>query len=103
MANGSPMFTLCEKIKFCREALVNRSKTTVDSRRKVKEKMTHLDTLMQSNSLGCNQTRIKSIQSQVNDMLHADEVYWRQRSRSTWLESGDKNTRFFHQQASQRR
>lgn len=69
MANGSPMFTLCEKIKFCCEALVNQSKTTVDSRGKVKEKMTHLDTLMQSNSLGCNQKCIKSIQSQVNDML----------------------------------
>ena len=69
MANGSPMFTLCEKIKFCCEALVNQSKTIVDSKGKVKEKMTHLDTLMQSNSLGCNQKCIKSIQSQVNDML----------------------------------
>ena len=33
-------------------------------------------------------------------MLHAEEVHWRQRSRSTWIESGDKD---FHQQASQRR
>lgn len=32
-----------------------------------------------------------------------DELYWEQRARINWLRGGDKNTSFFHKQASQRR
>jgi hypothetical protein len=39
----------------------------------------------------------------LSEVLHCEEVMWRQRSRIQWLAEGDKNTRFFHLRASQRK
>ena len=37
--------------------------------------------------------------SEINKLLDAEEVMWRQRSRISWLKHGDKNTSFFHTKA----
>ena len=34
--------------------------------------------------------------AQYHDIITKEEIYWRKRSRSTWLNEGDKNTQFFH-------
>ena len=53
--------------------------------------------------MGQHSRRISSVRSEVNMLLHRAEVHWRQRSRMVWLVVRDKNTKFFHQQAIQRR
>ena len=42
------------------------------------------------------------LKSEVNEFLHMEEQMWQQRSHSHWLVSGDNNTKYFHNRASQR-
>ena len=51
---------------------------------------------------GSNLAQINTLREEINELLHQEEVFWRQRSRAIWLPVGDKNTKFFHKRASQR-
>ena len=99
--NGSPMFTLFEKIKQWRHALVDWSRITLgNSKTRLEEKKATLEELSRENKAEHMQ-RIRTLKSEINTILHQDELFWRQRSRSIWLPAGDKNTKIFHQRASQ--
>jgi hypothetical protein len=45
----------------------------------------------------------KEVLLQLELLLEQEEVYWVQRARANWLKHGDRNTSFFHHQASNRR
>ncbi|KAL0011089.1 hypothetical protein SO802_006197 [Lithocarpus litseifolius] len=101
--NGSPMFVLFEKIKQCRHALVDWSRNNFGIfKTKLQEKQTTLEELSRENEAEHFQ-RIRTLKAKINTILHQDELFWRQRSHSIWLPAGDKNTKFFHQRANQRR
>lgn len=40
---------------------------------------------------------------ELGSLLDQEDSYWRQRAKQHWLQSGDANTRYFHQYASHRR
>ncbi|XP_074313685.1 uncharacterized protein LOC141648875 [Silene latifolia] len=45
----------------------------------------------------------KAVIKSINCLLQQEEVFWRQRSRALWLKAGDRNTKYFHRKAGQRK
>ncbi|XP_027067539.1 uncharacterized protein [Coffea arabica] len=45
----------------------------------------------------CNKGVITTLKRQLSKAYKDEKLYWSQKSRSRWLEEGDKNTAYFHQ------
>ncbi|XP_073007461.1 uncharacterized protein [Typha latifolia] len=56
-----------------------------------------------SPSLGKDWLKEKILRSHLEDLYLKLEVYWKQRSKVSWLKVGDRNTKFFHIYATTRK
>ena len=96
------MHLLFKKIKKCRSNLVAWSRVAFGNTRDyLDRKRKELEELVE-NGYGLNMETINDRKKEINDLLHHEKVFWRQRSRSIQLLARNKNPNFFHQRASQR-
>jgi hypothetical protein len=65
---------------------------------RLREKLEHLCSSDHAES----EEEIKPTRQRMDELLHREEMMWLQRSRISWLQEGDQNTRYFHRRATAR-
>lgn len=68
----------------------------------IKEKIEELRRLQEAERPN-NVEVIKNLQQELSYLLEQEDMRWRQRTKSNWYKLGDRNTRYFHLCANQRK
>ncbi|KAA3480252.1 reverse transcriptase [Gossypium australe] len=94
---------LLQKLAILKGDLSSWANQVRRSRKLKKETLTaKLVTLLEADRDDENLADIINTKIHLNLEIDKDESYWEQRARIDWLKLGDKNTSFFHKQATQR-
>lgn len=71
--------------------------------KKIKDLQSQIDIHYSKPNYQDNIATVKDLENQLDKVLELEEGWWNKIAKVSWLKNGDKNTRFFHQKASQRR
>ena len=101
---GSPNYIWETKLKRVRQALKNWARNNYQEPEKNKKKIKQdLEEVQQRiEVLGLSQQAKEQesrLYSQLSQTIRDEETKWRLKSRQLWLQEGDKNTSYFHKQA----
>ncbi|KAG5533573.1 hypothetical protein RHGRI_027682 [Rhododendron griersonianum] len=104
---GSKMYTVCKKLRGCKEKLKawsirkfgNLKLMIATTKDQLMEVQKQIQNGFNPDALALEKSLIKKLE----DLWQKNAMYWHQRSRIKWLQMGDKNSRFFHLSTIQRR
>ena len=98
--SGSPFFIWEEKLRRLKADLKKWAKTLpspILERKKDQRELEKNQLQMEAVPATLELLNAKiDLQKELHKALRREEEYWRIKSRSTWLQAGDKNTSFFH-------
>ena len=101
---GDEEYTVTDRLKSCQANLQRWNWRVFGNVNKtLKRKQERLQQLENLSSLHEKAEEIQELRKEINEVLVREEIMWSQRSRAAWIKWGDRNTRFFHATASQRR
>lgn len=102
------VFILSKKLANLKAKLHIWAKDTFRSTNLLKKclltELNSLDSESENKSLSeAESNRLSKIWLELHSLLNQEEVYWKQRSRATWLKESGSNTRYFHHLTNGRR
>ena len=105
---GTPMFKVTKKkkkkLKKCKKMLKSWSKDHFGNvKNQIAKKNESLWKAEEVTAKGGNYDAVITLRRELNILLDKESQMWRQRSRTQWVAKGDKNTKYFHEVATQRK
>ena len=95
---------IASNLSLCASALTLWSRDVIGNiPKKIQEHKKLLNTLTTLDRDGSHSVEINEVRKDLNGLLDSEEVLWHQRSKIHWYREGDRNTKFFHFRASERR
>jgi len=102
--DGLPMYRTTKKLKKCKKMLKKWSKAhfgyVTRKIKKIKELLWKAEEdLVRTGDI----QEVVRLKSELNLLIDREEQMWHQRSHVKWVQSGDQNTKFFHNTVTQRK